>query len=643
MLKSKLLSATAAAPEVIAIEDVFSTYLYTGNGSTQTITNGIDLAGEGGLVWQKSRVKADDHRLSDTERGANNTLRTSNTGAEFNLSGSNSVSQFNSDGFVSGLSDPFFSGEPIASWTFRKAPRFFDVVTYTGTGSARTVSHNLGTTVGCLIVKRTDTSQNWYVYHRGVNFGATQYPLLLLNTTAAASANKELINSTEPTDTVFSVASDLNTSGGTYVAYLFAHDPLGPSGDGSDGLIACGSYAGNTTTYPTITLGWEPQWLMIKRIDQGNNYANWCIMDNMRNLNHSNYNNLLAANLSVAEADPGSFLAGTYQVKANPDGFTVQSNEQNVNNSSGTYIYIAIRRGPMREPTAGTEVFNTVLQGPSTTNGPVTGFVTDVELLGQRISGDKFYFSPRLTGDGYMKTNTTAAELSQPNLIWDRMDGVWNNAVSSGYTLWGFARAPGFLDVVAYSGDGTASRLVSHNLGVAPELIIVKRRNGISDWGVYSKDITSGHILTLNEDWGSYSSDWFGSTFNETSFQLGASFSNNSSQTYIAYLFATLPGISKVGSYTGNGSSQTINCGFTGGARFVLIKRTDSNGDWYMWDTARGIVSGNDPFLELNTTDAEVTNVDNLDPASVGFIVNQDSITHPINLSGSSYIYLAIA
>jgi hypothetical protein len=97
-----------------------------------------------------------------------------------------------------------------------------------------------------------------------------------------------------------------------------------------------------------------------------------------------------------------------------------------------------------------------------------------------------------------------------------------------------------------------------------------------------------------------------------------------------------------VGSYTGNGSSQTINCGFTGGSRFVLIKRTDSTGDWYVWDSARGIVSANDPHLSLNTTAAEVTTNDSIDPDNTGFIVNQVAATN-INVTSATYIYLAIA
>ena len=117
---------------------------------------------------------------------------------------------------------------------------------------------------------------------------------------------------------------------------------------------------------------------------------------------------------------------------------------------------------------------------------------------------------------------------------------------------------------------------------------------------------------------------------------------NSSAATYVAYLFATCAGVSKVFSYTGNGSTQTINCGFTAGSRFVLIKRTDASGDWYVWDSARGIVSGNDPHLSLNTTASEVTTNDTIDTDSTGFVVNQVSATN-VNVSSATYIGLAIA
>ena len=162
--KKKMLQAAAgnAGGEALNVEDVFSTYLYTGNSSTQTITNGIDLAGEGGLVWIKDRSSASNyHSLNDTERGTTKYLSSNRTDAE----GTGDLTAFNSNGFDVRYQQTGYineSGGNLASWTFRKAPKFFDVVTYTGDGNDnRTVSHNLGSTPGMVIVKRTSGADSW--------------------------------------------------------------------------------------------------------------------------------------------------------------------------------------------------------------------------------------------------------------------------------------------------------------------------------------------------------------------------------------------------------------------------------------------------------------------------------------------------
>jgi hypothetical protein len=178
-------------------------------------------------------------------------------------------------------------------------------------------------------------------------------------------------------------------------------------------------------------------------------------------------------------------------------------------------------------------------------------------------------------------------------------------------------------------------------------LIIAKQRSVSGDWIVYAKNngVAQNAQAILN---GNKSFGWYGGIFpspyaSSTTFQVASnSVINGSGTTYVAYLFATCAGVSKVGTYTGNGSSQTINCGFTGGARFVLIKRTDSTGDWMVSDSARGIVSGNDPYLELNNTNSEVTGEDWLDTDSTGFVVNEVSGSNA-NTSSATYIFLAIA
>tara|TARA_B110000285_G_scaffold226359_1_gene285990 strand:+ start:109 stop:468 length:360 start_codon:yes stop_codon:yes gene_type:complete len=117
---------------------------------------------------------------------------------------------------------------------------------------------------------------------------------------------------------------------------------------------------------------------------------------------------------------------------------------------------------------------------------------------------------------------------------------------------------------------------------------------------------------------------------------------NAASDTYVAYLFTTLDGISKCGSYVGNGTNQTIDCGFSAGARLILIKPSSTSGAWYLWDSARGIVAGGDPHLMLHSTAGQITGDDSVDPHNSGFKVNQIANTG-INASSTTYIFYAIA
>jgi hypothetical protein len=221
------------------------------------------------------------------------------------------------------------------------------------------------------------------------------------------------------------------------------------------------------------------------------------------------------------------------------------------------------------------------------------------------------------------------------------MDG-YGTGFSTAYYSTAFRRAPNFFDVVAYTGTG-ANRTVSHNLGVVPELMIVKNRDETDAWAVYYGDNTDYLVLNTTAATADDNTYWNDTSPTDSVFTVGTADSVNvSTEKYVAYLFATLPGVSKVGTYTGNGSSQTINCGFTSGARFVLIKRTDSTSDWLVGDTARGIVAGDDPYLELNTNAAEDTDEDWLDPDSSGFVVNETS-TANANVNNASYIFFAVS
>ena len=261
------------------IEDVFSTYLYTGNGSTQTITNGIDLSTKGGLTWIKGRSGATGHRLTDTVRGVTKSLASNSNTAE--ATESTGLTAFGTTGFTIGAdADYNTSAATYASWTFRKQPKFFDVVTYTGTGVARTVAHNLGSVPACIIVKRTNTAGfDWLVYH--ISTGNTNR--LLLNSIVAEDASTSYWNNTTPTSTVFTVGTDVNgnASGATYIAYLFAHDAGGFGLTGTDNVISCGTFTTNGSGGATVSLGYEPQWVMTK---SNTTQSDWRMFDNMRGM-----------------------------------------------------------------------------------------------------------------------------------------------------------------------------------------------------------------------------------------------------------------------------------------------------------------------------------------------------------------------
>ena len=109
----------------------------------------------------------------------------------------------------------------------------------------------------------------------------------------------------------------------------------------------------------------------------------------------------------------------------------------------------------------------------------------------------------------------------------------------------------------------------------------------------------------------------------------------------MAYLFGSLDGISKVGSYTGTGGNINVDCGFSSGARLVILKRSDSGHNWHIFDTTRGITASYDPFTWLDSAEAQDNSSDIIDPLSSGFIVSGGSSL--INTSGGTYIFYAIA
>ena len=625
------------------VAEVFSTDFYDGSSSSQTINNGIDLAGEGGMVWQKLRVHptppdGQDHYLRDTVRGGGHRLYSNKTNAE---SGDDGGMSPNSNGFSIGSGTAgSLNGAKYVSWTFRKKKKFFDIVTYTGNGVAgREIPHGLGGPVGMMTIKQRNGTTGWATWHKGANSGNAY---LELNEPDAQNTNGKFFwgNNTSyiaPTSTEFTVATDtvVNDNGQTYVAYLFADNS---SEDAEDQMIKCGSYTGNgSATGPVVNLGWEPQFVLVKC---SSNAASWMMMDTMRGMPTGGNTNTIRAESANSE------LTGDPFCEVTSTGFRPVGGDGRTNANNYTYIYMAIRAPMMKKPEAATDVFKVDNGNGSDVPAFNSGFPVDMAFWSGTGGGDT-KISSRLTGGQYLETNSSGLKQADSSYAFDYQSGWYSSALAATNYAWMWKRAKGYMDCVAYSGDrSSGSRTVAHSLGVVPEMIWVKATSLAQNWSVYTAATggTKYGWLNANNVFGT-SAGYFNNTNpTDSVFTVGNdSATNATGYPYIAYLFATLDGISKCGSYTGNGSYQTIPCGFSAGSRFILIRRTDAAGsDWYVWDSVRGISAGNDPHLSLNTNAAQVTNDDSIDPANSGFIVNQVSATN-INVSSGTYIFYAIA
>jgi len=652
----KLLEAAAGTAAAggggLDIDDVFSTFLNSDGSSNQQIINNIDLAGEGGLVWGKSRNLTEQPFLVDSARGkgSNNNfkyLRTTSAAQQQDIA-NRSLSSMNSNGFTFQGADSQFnaSGNQYVYWTWRKAPKFFDIVTYTGTGSIRTVSHNLGSVPGMITVKRTDSTASWRVYHRGSNATAPEDYYLTLNATDQAGTGGGVIwNDTAPTDSVFTVGANnsVNADGGTFVAYLFAHNnndgEFGPDGDAD--VIKCGSYTGAALPNE-INVGFEPQFVMIKNASHA---GDWVMFDAMRGVVNSAYPNLdntLFANSTAAERTNTGYIGFT------PTGFLHQGGSADTNTANNEYIFMAIRRGSLAVATDPTKVFKSIAYTGSGSGGGnklTTGFPVDLAMIASRTGTQSWkhaMISRLSSGDRYIPTNSNVAEVNNGSGInLDDMTGYDFDGSSfngSGpFISHNWKRAPGHFDVATYSGSSSA-KTVRHNLTVTPEMMWVKSRSNANRWTVFHKDMgpTKRAFLDLTQAFDTGSGIWNNTAPTSTVFTVGTdSNTNYSGHTFISYLFATAPGVSKVGSASHSGTTN-VSCGFASGARFVMLKRTDAAGAWFCWDSVRGIVSGNDPYLLLDSTAAEVTNTDYIDPLSSGFTITS-------SFTAGTYIFYAIA
>ena len=323
----------------------FQCTLFTGNGGTQTITNGGNSDLQPDWLWLKKRNADVNHFLFDSVRGASKELNSNNTEAE--ASPANYLASFNSDGFTIGSdSDINGNNDTLVAWQWKAGTAFsndasstsvgsidsvgsvntdagFSIVSFTGGGANATIKHGLTSKPSMIIVKARGQASTWSVYH--ASLGATKF--LRLEGNNAVGTEAGWWNNTEPTSSVFSIGT--NHYANTQIAYCFSE---------KQGFSKFGSYIGNGQADGTyVHLGFSPAWIMRKKTS---GTENWTIHDNKRDTHNVTFKRLLA-NDSGAEYDSAS-----NQVDLLSNGFKCRASNDGSNASGGNYIFMAFAENP---------------------------------------------------------------------------------------------------------------------------------------------------------------------------------------------------------------------------------------------------------------------------------------------------------
>ena len=648
------------AAEKTYMEDLFDIQLRNGSGSNTTVTNSMKMS-DGGLVWTKARSATHSHVLYDTVRGGSYSLTPNNTnGQANNIAG---ATTFNSNGYTiaTGYGENNAANTTYIDWVLRKTPGFVDIVQYSGDStSGRTVAHSLGSVPGSIWIKRINSDGGtWTVYHRSL--GNTKY--LALNEQAAATTSSSRWNNTTPTSSVFTLGnnSSVNTSGNTYIAYVFAHDDaqFGESEDSS--AIMCGTYTGNgSSTGPVVNVGFQPQLLIIKRAIGGTEH--WMMFDEARGVYYYQYD----SDIEIQQSDDRfaiNWLDFTGGGKDNDSGgFRITTTYSHINHNGDTYVYWAIRRPDGfigKPPDAGTDVFDcktrtnqsAATQGDSDIPGRVD------MTISKRTDSDGEYWalSSRVGGGFVLQTNTNSTMIggaTTENPYDNQTKGAEytaNNGAANYSDVVDFTwkRHAGF-DCLMYKGNGNEHHSITHSLGKAPEMMWLKSVDtGTYDWHVYHKDMNEGsspqdrsmHLNTV--DGPDTNAAFNGSTPGVNHFRVGLlNDTNFNGMGVFACLFASVDGICKVGSYTGNGNSSgpSVTLGFV--PRFLMIKKDASGTSWNVISSATTFTSSDSKRMQFNNT-TSLNNADYAHTTADGFqIVDSDG---EVNSNSINYLYYAHA
>ena len=467
------------------IDKMFGIEVRQGTGGTKQVTNGLNLSADGGLVITKVRAATggptEDWTWVDTVRGTGKLLASDLDAAEATDTGG-SLSSFNTDGYTipAGQRSNYSTGTYV-DYAFKEQEKFFDIVEYPGNSTARSIPHNLGSVPGFIIIKSKTNTNGWTCCHRydySKHFHLGQY-----GTNSEGTGNAYFTGT--PTDSVFSITTDnwVNETGQTFIAYLFAHNEESFGVGGNNSVSFCGTYVGNgSNDGPTVTLGWEPSLIIVKRTGAS---GSWYVVDNMRGFSDK------SSGIQEMYLQVDDFETDGNWAKPISTGFKISASGSGYNNNGETYIFYAVRisDGYVGKPAAaGSDVF-TPIKGSANEplfKTPDTRFV-DFHFAKDYDIVKDWNVSSRLFQKIRLETNTTEVDDSNAYQEGDMMNGWGSYTGGDGSRMsYNFKRHAGF-DQVPYDGTG-ANRTISHSLGRKPEMMWCKRRDTTSDWTVFHKD-----------------------------------------------------------------------------------------------------------------------------------------------------------
>ena len=641
-----MLLGTGAVATKTYVDDIFSTNVYTGtssstgSGTTQAINTGFDLASEGGLVWNKGRSFSDNHFLIDTVRGANKLLKSNQTASESTYS---LINAFTSTGYTTtddvGING---TGKTYASWTFRKAPGFFDVVTYNGSSSAQNISHSLGCLPGMIMVKKTSGTDAWAVWHRSLS--NTAQGNLALNTDAASGNDSTIWNNTAPTSSVFSVGQNgvVNENGATYVAYLFAGGESTAAtarsvelGGSSDFLVA-GSSSDLTMGTGDFTAECWVKW----KTNPSGHQGIFQLSSNSNGYEGQNHNDHPgvgytgsvwriyagggSGTVSAATASP--VVAGLWyhvaMVRASSvtklyiNGTEVISKSDS-HNYNGTYMGIGVKYGTSFAINAyisnvrlvkGTAVYTSAFRPPTE---PLTNITNTKLLCCNNSSTTGKTVGPTITESGDSITASTDSPFDDP-AAFTFGDAGDQNVIKCG----------------SYTGNGSSTG-PEINLGWEPQWLLIKSATMAKSWklldsmrGIVTNDMEA-EMQADNNNAENTGADRIDLTSTGFKVKTTSPIYNNDGDTYIyiclrrsdGYVGKPVEaGTDVFAMDTGNSSSTIPNFDSTFPVDFAWAKIYAGSGNW--WTSAR-LIQGKE--LKTNLTDAEANGSNKVFDSNVGW------------------------